>query len=134
MQFRKSKVDVLIPAYNVEKYIAATLDSITNQTLRDINILICDDCSNDGTLEIIKHYRQKDARIKVFNNSYNRGIIYTRNKLFELSSSEYLAICDADDIYDPQRLQIQLDYLSQNDEIDAISSYFIKGVTGSFDL
>lgn len=131
MQFRKSKVDVLIPAYNVEKYIAATLDSITNQTLRDINILICDDCSNDGTLEIIKHYRQKDARIKVFNNSYNKGIIYTRNKLFELSKSELLAICDADDIYHPTRLEKQINFLTNNEKIAAVSCNFNVGINGA---
>ena len=131
MQTRNSKVDVLLPTYNVEKYVGTTLDCITNQTFRDINILICDDCSNDGTLEIIQNYREKDSRIKIFNNSVNRGIIYTRNKLFDLSSSEYLAICDADDIYDPQRLQIQLDFLSKNKKVDALGSYFMKGVEGN---
>ena len=131
MQIRNSKIDVLIPTYNVEKYVGTTLDCLTNQTFRDINILICDDCSNDGTLEIIKNYRVKDSRIKIFNNSVNKGIIYTRNKLFDLSSSEYLAICDADDIYDPQRLQIQLDFLARNKKVDAVGSYFKKGVEGN---
>ena len=98
------------------------------KTLQDINILICDDCSNDGTVQIIKRYKEKDFRIKLFTNTTNKGIIFTRNKLFNLSSSEYLAICDADDIYAPERLKVQVDFLSQNKEVDAVSSYFNVGV------
>ena len=126
-----NKVDVLIPTYNVENYIATTLDSIKNQTLQNINILICDDCSTDKTLEIIKSYKKKDSRIKIFCNSTNQGITFTRNKLFDLSSSEYLAICDADDVYAAKRLQVQVDYLAQYREIDAVSSYFNHGIDGS---
>lgn len=128
MHSQNSKVDVLLPTYNVEKYIGKTLDSLRHQTLQNINILVCDDCSNDGTVEIIKRYQEKDSRIKLFTNTINKGIVETRNKLFQLSSSDYLAICDADDIYSPERLKVQVDFLSQNKEVDAVSSYFNVGV------
>lgn len=131
MHIGRTIVDVLLPTYNVEKYICKTLDSLKHQTLQDINILICDDCSNDGTVQIIKRYKEKDFRIKLFTNTTNKGIIFTRNKLFNLSSSEYLAICDADDIYAPERLKVQVDFLIENNEVDAVSSFFNYGVEGS---
>ena len=122
---------MLLPVYNEEKYIKTSLDSISNQTLRDINILICDDCSTDNTLNVIKEYKEKDPRIQIFRNSSNVGIVKTRNKLFDLSQSEYLAICDADDLYARNRLQVQLDFLKVNKDIDAVSSNFIHGIGSS---
>ena len=60
------KVSVLIPAYNVEPYIEECLDSVLNQTLQDFEIVCVDDCSTDGTLDILRRYEAEDDRIKVF--------------------------------------------------------------------
>lgn len=124
-------ISILLPTYNAEKYISDSLESITQQTYKDFNILIIDDCSTDNTFNIIKRYKERDSRIQIFRNSKNLGVVQTRNKLFDLSKSEYLAICDADDIYARNRLQVQLDFLKVNKDIDAVSSYFIHGIGSS---
>ena len=128
MKNQTSNVSVLLPTYNVEKYISKTLDSIIQQTYKNINILIIDDCSTDDTFNIIKKYKEKDSRIQIFRNSKNEGIVKTRNKLFDLSNSEYQAIFDADDLYDRNRLQVQVNFLTKNKDIDAVSSHFIHGI------
>ena len=125
------EISVLLPTYNAEKYISDSLESITQQTYKDFNILIIDDCSTDNTFNIIKRYKERDSRIQIFRNSKNLGVVQTRNKLFDLSKSEYLAICDADDLYARNRLQVQLDFLKVNKDIDAVSSNFIHGIGSS---
>ena len=115
MEIPSKKVDILLPAYNVEKYIRQTLDSLISQSFRDFNLFILDDCSNDNTFNIVKSYEKSDSRIKIFRNEENLGVVNSRNKLFELSKSELLAICDADDIYHSTRLEEQINFLKGKD-------------------
>ena len=131
MDIPSKKVDVLLPTYNVEKYIRQTLDSVISQSFRDFNLLILDDCSNDNTFNIVKSYEKSDSRINVFRNEKNLGVVNSRNKLFELSKSELLAICDADDIYHPTRLEKQINFLNNNEKIAAVSCNFNGGINGS---
>lgn len=95
----KPKVSVLIPVYNTAEYLATTIDSIVNQTLREIEIIIIDDGSTDDSLEIIKQYASKDNRIKFISKS-NSGLSETRNLALTYASGEYLYFMDSDDILD----------------------------------
>lgn len=131
MVIPSKKVDVLLPTYNVEKYIRQTLDSVISQSFHDFNLLILDDCSNDNTFNIVKSYEKSDSRINVFQNEENLGVVNSRNKLFELSKSELLAICDADDIYHPTRLEKQINFLTNNEKIAAVSCNFNVGINGA---
>ncbi|ELL12875.1 glycosyl transferase 2 family protein [Neisseria meningitidis 61103] len=99
-------VSVLICAYNVEKYFAQSLATVVNQTWRNLEILIVDDGSTDGTLAIAKDFQKRDSRIKILAQAQNSGLIPSLNiGLDELAKSgmgEYIARTDADDIAAPR--------------------------------
>ena len=93
----KYKVSVIIPAYNPGTLIIRCVDSICNQTLKELEIIVIDDCSNDGSIEKIKEKATLDNRIKVITNENNIGAGPSRNKGIEVSKGEYLSFIDADD-------------------------------------
>ena len=93
-------VSILVPAYNAGKYISECLESIVNQTLSDIEIIVLDDGSTDNTGAIVKMYAEKDHRITVIHQD-NSGIIKARKKLLEIASGEYVGFVDADDFIKP---------------------------------
>ena len=112
----KPFVSVLMPNYNCEKYLPSAIESVLNQTYRNFEFIIIDDCSDDNSWEIIQKYKKKDRRVKVFKNKKNLKIVKTRNKLFEKMSkkSKYFAIMDSDDISHKERLEIQVKFLEKN--------------------
>ena len=91
------KVSVVLPIYNVEKYLPKCLDSIINQTLKDIEIICVNDCSTDSCENIIKDYNKKDDRIKLINHDENQGLGFARNTGFNNSNADYVAFIDSDD-------------------------------------
>jgi FkbM family methyltransferase len=109
------KVSVLIPLYNRRDYIEDCVRSVLNQDYNDFEIIVLDDCSSDGSGELVMGIN--DSRIRYYRNEQNRGISYTRNRLTSLSSGEYLAILDSDDLAEAGRIRIQVNYLDQNPEI-----------------
>ena len=94
-----AKVSIIIPVYNVEKYLRQCLDSVVNQTLREIEIICVDDGSTDGSSEILAEYAARDSRIKVVARAHsNAGA--ARNAGMSVATGEYLAFVDSDDIAD----------------------------------
>lgn len=93
------KVSIIIPVYNIEKYLRKNLDSITNQTLKDIEIICVNDGSTDSSPEILNEYAQKDSRIKIVNQE-NKGLSGARNTGLEYVTGEYIAFIDSDDYVD----------------------------------
>ncbi|WP_300365681.1 glycosyltransferase family 2 protein, partial [Brachyspira sp.] len=91
------KVSVVLPIYNVEKYLAKCLDSVINQTLKEIEIICVNDCSTDSSENIIKEYIKKDNRIKLINHNENQGLGFARNSGFNNSNSDYIVFIDSDD-------------------------------------
>ena len=100
-----AKVSVIIPVYNVENYIRQCLDSVINQTLKDIEIICIDDGSTDDSGVILDEYASKDSRIKVIHNS-NQGAGPSRNLGIQMSCGKYLSILDSDDIFDLKMLEL----------------------------
>ncbi|MEH7321092.1 glycosyltransferase family 2 protein, partial [Priestia megaterium] len=96
-------VSVIIPTYNVEAYIKETIQSVLNQTYQNFEIIIVDDCSTDGTVNVIKQFQ--DTRINLFLNEKNSGPSYSRNKAINLAKGEWIAILDSDDWWDRARLE-----------------------------
>lgn len=95
------KVSVVIPVYNVELYLRQCLDSVINQTLKDIEIICIDDASTDNSLKILKEYATKDSRIKIFHNQQNFGAPgKVKNLGISLAKGEYIGFVDADDYVD----------------------------------
>lgn len=101
----QKKVSVIMPAYNLERFIGETIDSVIAQTYQNWELLILDDCSSDKTLEIAKGYAEKDPRIIVLKNEQNMGVAKTRNKGLDISSGDYAALLDADDYWEPKFLE-----------------------------
>ena len=92
------KVSVIIPVYNVEEYLRECLDSVVNQTLKEIEIICVDDGSTDNSLEILKEYAQKDNRITVITQN-NSGSGTARNCGINIAKGDFIAFMDSDDIY-----------------------------------
>ncbi len=92
------KVSVIIPVYNTEKYLRECLDSVLNQTLKEIEVICIDDGSTDNSLEILNKYAQKDSRVIVLTQK-NIGVGKTRNKGIQISKGEFVIFIDPDDFY-----------------------------------
>ncbi len=92
------KISVIIPVYNVEKYLSECLDSIINQTLKDTEIICVNDGSTDNSLSILKEYASKDDRIKIIDKE-NEGQGYARKVGLDIATGKYILFCDSDDYY-----------------------------------
>ena len=93
------RIDILMATYNGEKYLNEQIDSILNQTYSNFRLLISDDCSKDGTREILKEYEQKDNRIKVFYQEKNLGYVKNFEFLLKQVESDIYALSDQDDVW-----------------------------------
>ncbi len=92
-----AQVSIILPVYKVEKYLRQCLDSIVNQTFKDIEIIIINDCSPDNSLQIIKEYQKKDSRIVLLNLPENKGLSNARNEGMKTAKSKYIVFVDSDD-------------------------------------
>ena len=90
------KISVIIPVYNVEKYLDKCISSVLKQNMTDFEIIICDDASTDGSLKIIENYKKKDSRIKSITHKENQGLSVSRNDGMEIASGEYIFFLDSD--------------------------------------
>lgn len=101
-------VSIVVPAYNAEKYISQTLDSILAQTYENYEVIAVDDCSGDNTLGILQAYAARDSRIHVLKNERNSGVSRTRNFAVEAAGGELIAYLDSDDIWEKSKLEQQV--------------------------
>lgn len=110
-------LSVLMPAYNAEKYIAAAIDSIASQkSYVDIEILVCDDCSTDGTAQIVREKMKSIDGLRLFSLDKNQGVSAARNRLLTeiRSESDYVAFLDSDDVLVPHAYQKALTALKNS--------------------
>lgn len=114
-------ISVVIPSYNHEKYISEAIQSVLDQTYQDFEIVITDDGSSDNSVQIIKQFA--DPRIKLFVFSENKGACLAINNSIENSTGEFIAVLNSDDIFLPNKLEIQLNFLNNHSEIGAVFSY-----------
>ncbi len=111
----KPLVSVITPVYNCEQYLNLTIESVLCQTYTNWEMILVDDCSPDNSAEIIRSYQQKDDRIRYVRLSENGGAAIARNKALEVSRGRYIAYLDADDIWLPEKLEKQIDFMTKND-------------------
>lgn len=114
------KISVVMPAYNAEKYIGESIDSILNQTYGDFEFIIINDGSRDSTKEIILSY--SDNRIVYLENEINSGIVVTLNKGLKYATGEYIARMDADDIAVAERLEKQIEFMEKNKDVGVLGT------------
>ena len=102
-------ISIAMTTYNGEKYLKEQINSILNQVYKDFELIICDDCSNDSTWEILTEYEQLDKRIKIYRNDQNLGFLKNFEKVISLCTGDYIATSDQDDIWEECHLQILYD-------------------------
>ena len=118
-------VTVLIPCYNVEEFAREALDSIINQTYKNLEILCINDGSTDNTGAVLNEYASIDPRIVVVHNDENIKLIKTLNKGVQLAKGEYIARMDADDISTLNRIELQMQYLLAHPDVDLLSCNWV---------
>lgn len=121
------KVSILVPCYNVEKYLPQCLDSIVNQTLKDIEIIVINDGSKDSTLDIIKSYAKRDKRIKVIDKE-NEGYGKSMNRGLDAATGEYIGIVESDDWVDSDMFE-KLVKIADENNVDVVKSNHYKYTT-----
>ena len=115
------KVSVLMPVYKTQKeFLIESIKSILNQTFKDFEFIILDDCPADRREEIVKSFN--DPRIIYLQNEKNLGISASRNKLIDLAKGEYLAVFDHDDLSLPERLEKEVKYLDEHKCVGVVSA------------
>ncbi len=113
-------VSVIIPIYNVAYYVKEAIQSIQNQTYKNLEIIIIDDGSSDKTYTIVEELARNDERIKLYKNEKNLKIVKTLNRALSLSNGEYIARMDGDDISALDRIEKKVKFLEENKEFDLV--------------
>lgn len=107
-------VSIVTPLYNCEKYIEETIQSVFNQTYKNWEMIIVDDCSKDSGVKIVEKYKKLDKRVKLFCNRQNLGGAETRNEAIKKAQGKYIAFLDSDDIWKKDKLEKQIKFMEKN--------------------
>ena len=106
-------VSVIMPSYNTAKYIAETIESVRSQTYPYWELIIVDDCSTDDTDSVVAQYLS-DSRIRYLKNEKNSGAAISRNYALREAKGKWVAFLDSDDVWLPEKLEIQIDFMLKN--------------------
>lgn len=107
------KISIITPSFNSERYIEKTIKSIIAQSHSDWELLIVDDFSKDRTEEIVTNYQKEDPRIRFFKQKSNQGAAAARNLAIKNANGFYLAFLDSDDLWKPEKIQHQLEFMQK---------------------
>ncbi|MGF1726741.1 glycosyltransferase family 2 protein [Photobacterium nomapromontoriensis] len=116
-------ISIIMPAFNAQKYISDTIESVISQTYDNWELIIVDDCSRDNTKDIIENFCSIDNRIHYYINDKNSGSAFSRNKALEKAKGRFIAFLDADDLWDNDFLKSQLSFLNKSNSPLVFSSY-----------
>jgi teichuronic acid biosynthesis glycosyltransferase TuaG len=112
-----------MPSYNAGRYIKESIDSVLAQTYENWELLITDDASKDNSFEIIQRYCEKDSRINLLVSKQNHGIAKTRNLSIERAKGRFIAFLDNDDLWLPEKLERQVNFMLENGYAFTYTSY-----------
>ena len=118
--FMDKKVTVIMPCYNQAAYARESIESVLNQTYKNLELLLIDNFSTDGTCEIIKEYAKKDSRVHAIYHEKNMGFEYSFNEGMEKATGEFISFTSSDDYWYPKKIEKQLDVLEKNPEYDVV--------------
>lgn len=110
----KGLVSIITPTYNCGRFIAETIESVQAQTYTEWEMIIVDDCSSDDTAEVVARYSESDPRVKYHCLDVNSGAAVARTTAMKLAKGQYMAFCDSDDLWMPDKLGKQLDFMDRN--------------------
>lgn len=121
--YENKKVSVLMGIYNCADTLPEAIESVLNQTHRNLELILCDDGSSDNTYEVAKEYAEKDDRIVLLKNEKNITLGPTLNRCLSVATGSYCARMDGDDLSAPDRLEKQVRFLEEHREFDCVGTY-----------
>ena len=124
-------VSIITPAYNAQKTLVATIESVRTQTYQNWEMIISNDCSTDGTKEIAEQYAAVDKRIHVINAEANGGVAKARNIALEKAQGKYIAFLDSDDLWESIKLENQIEFMKINGIAFSFTSYQLIDENGN---
>lgn len=120
---KKELISIIMAVYNCATTVREAIDSIINQTYTNWEFIICDDCSTDNTLDIVREYKAKyPDKFKVIQNEQNSKLSYSLNHCLKYANGEFIARMDGDDISRPDRFEKQVKYLREHPDVDLVST------------
>ncbi len=119
------EISVIMSVYNGEDYLAEAIESVCNQTFKNWELIVINDCSNDSTGQILSEFEARDERVKVHTNEVNLRLPKSLNKALSLAKGKYVARMDADDICISTRLQTQFDFMESHPDVSLSSCRFL---------
>ncbi len=111
-----------MPSFNYARYLPLAINSVLSQSYSDLELIITDDCSTDNSREIVEHWKRLDGRVVPVLHDVNRGLAGARNSGLAVSSGEFVALCDADDIWLPDKLKTQMECFRTRPELGLVHS------------
>ena len=124
-------VSVIMPTFNEAKFVAESIDCVLGQSYQNLELLITDDCStNEEVRELLLHYVERDKRIRVFFLEENRGPGYARNNSIAEAKGRYIAFCDSDDRWTPDKLEKQVAFMKGRNACLSYTSYYLCNSEG----
>ena len=127
----KPLVSVIMPTYNCGKYISMSIDSVLNQTIKDLELIIVDDCSDDNTSEVVGEYLAKYPNIDYTILKKNCGPAIARNLAIAKANGKYVAFLDSDDLWLPNKLEKQITFMENNNYLFSATGYGWIGEDGN---
>ena len=116
-------VSIITPVYNAGRFLSDTIKSVQNQTYKNWEMLLVDDCSKDNSAQIIKEFQKYDDRIKYIKLEKNSGASVSRNTGIKNAKGRFIAFVDSDDIWKPEKLEVQVKYMLENNLGFTFTSY-----------
>ncbi len=123
-------VSIITPAYKAAEYIPETIESVLSQSYKNWEMIIVDDCSPDGLNEVVTTYTKKDKRVKLLCHDVNKGVEQARQTALDHSKGEFIAFLDSDDLWDPNKLKLQVNFMLKKDLAFSYTSYRRMSVSG----
>lgn len=126
---KQSLVSIVVPVYNVENFIETTIKKVQEQTYENWELLLVDDCSQDKSLEKINRFLA-DGKVQLIQQPYNQGAARARNRGVQEARGRYLAFLDADDIWEPKKLETQIAFMEETQSAFSFLSYEFADARG----
>ena len=123
-------VSVIMPAYNSANFIAEAITSVQNQSYKNWELYVIDDVSTDKTCSIVENIIKLEPRVQLLKNLKNEGAGATRNKGITAANGDFIAFLDADDLWLPEKLEVQIKFMAENQLAMSFSSYYLISESG----
>lgn len=116
-------ISIITPVYNCERLLPKTIESVINQTYQNWEMILVDDCSSDNSAQIINEFSEKDKRVKYIKLEKNSGVAEARNMALRVSKGRFIAYLDADDLWYPEKLEKQANFMLNNNYVFTNTDY-----------